>query len=285
MTILGTVLRGIGVLYWLFALLMVGAALYYPKGRKEKALTFALMVLLFGVWPGGEWIKQVRHEAYAREAWAHFRKLCAEKSGEKIYKTFTGVKSVLVVKPLPPATEKDLYDQFWYGDPYSNATAWDKRAESAALRLTGVVKFLPPHEDKAAGFDFIEINYSSEHLAKYELVFSLKDPPFVERQVIERPISRFGVAWDDISTPEDRAYWVAGSRLRVIDLADNSVIAERIGYLIERGFGSRSGGRRPWLAARRGGQTTCPSLRNGDFEDRWFLLTVFQVAEGGNDGK
>ena len=75
-------------------------------------------------------------EAYVKEAWAYFKKKCETEAGEKIYKTFSGVKSVLVVKPLPPATEKDLYDQFWYGDPYSNATPWDKRGVSAALKLS-----------------------------------------------------------------------------------------------------------------------------------------------------
>jgi hypothetical protein len=50
---------------------------------------------------------------------------------------------------------------------------------------------------------------------------------------IARPVSKFGVSWEDISTPGDRRFWVAGSRLRVIDLTDNSVLAERIGFFIE----------------------------------------------------
>jgi hypothetical protein len=96
--------------------------------------------------------------------------------------------------------------------------------------------------------------------------------------------SQFGISWDDISTPEDRKYWVAGSRLQILNLADNSVIAERIGYFIEAGFGSTAGQRRPWQTSR-GPNTTCPSIVNRDFSDRWFVLKVIRSSDGGDNGK
>jgi hypothetical protein len=63
------------------------------------------------------------------------------------------------------------------------------------------------------------------------------------------------VTYDDISTREERGYWIAGSSLRVIDLQTNEVMAERIGYMMDRGQGNNSGGRSPWLLAAR---TACP---------------------------
>ena len=119
LTGMGSVVRGLGFLYWTLAIVAVALALIKAKTLRAKTLWTTITVVAFGFLPAKAMVEQYQRTTYAKEAWAYFKKLCDEKSGEKIYKTYTGVKSVLVVKPLPPATEKDLYDQFWYGDPYS----------------------------------------------------------------------------------------------------------------------------------------------------------------------
>jgi hypothetical protein len=43
--------------------------------------------------------------------------------------------------------------------------------------------------------------------------------------------------------------------LKVIDLQTNEVMAERIGYMMDRGQGNKSGGRSPWLLA---ASNACP---------------------------
>jgi hypothetical protein len=63
------------------------------------------------------------------------------------------------------------------------------------------------------------------------------------------------VTYDDISTREERDYWIAGSLLKVIDLQTNEVMAERIGYMMDRGQGNTGGGRSPWLFA---ADNACP---------------------------
>jgi hypothetical protein len=68
---------------------------------------------------------------------------------------------------------------------------------------------------------------------------------------------RYGVTYDDISTREERDYWIAGSSLKVIDLPTNEVMAERIGYMMDRGQGDRGGGRSPWLFAK---NNACPQF-------------------------
>jgi hypothetical protein len=57
------------------------------------------------------------------------------------------------------------------------------------------------------------------------------------------------VTYEDISTREERDHWIAGSSLKVIDLQTNEMMAERIGYMMDRGQGGNSGGRSPWLLA------------------------------------
>jgi len=212
-------------------------------------------------------------EAYVNEAWAYFRKKCESEAGEKIYKTFTGVKSVLVVKPLPPASEKDNYDQFWFGDPYSASTA-SERAIYAATRLT----LSRRHRSGIGvqrGLDFVELkNESGDGYTRIYRPVSNDKLPI--REQVKEPVSKFGVVWEDISKVEDRKYWVAGSRFHVVDLTDNSIVAERIGYLIEAGFGSTSGGRRPWLTSRGidSNGRSCPAAH--DATDLWFITNVFK---------
>src|SRR5690349_15565669 len=50
-----------------------------------------------------------------------------------------------------------------------------------------------------------------------------------EKQAIAVPVhelkSRYAISWEDISTAEDRKYWVAGSTLSVFDLRTNELVA------------------------------------------------------------
>lgn len=89
--------------------------------------------------------------------------------------------------------------------------------------------------------------------------FDLNIYQFVADKVLATgPAPRYGVIYDDISTREEREYWIAGSSLKVIDLQTNEVIAERIGYMVDWAQGDRSGGRLPWLLA---ANRACPGFQ------------------------
>lgn len=281
LTGIAPVLRALGILYWALAAAAIAAALWLPKKSPHKAGAALLVAGVFAVLPVKNWVEHREREAYAQAAWAHFRKLCAEKAGEKIYKTFTGVKSVLVVKPLPPATDMDHFNQYWYGDPYSRP-ATSVRTEVAISTLVWSEGPLSP-STRGAGFEFAEaqlpsIGSAKTRLVRFEFPKGARDHTIVP---IDQSVSRFAVGWEDISTEADRAFWVAGSRFVVKDLLDNSLIAERVGYFIESGFGSRAGGRRPWLTSR-GPRTTCPPVH--DYVDRWFLIKVLGSNVGAKNG-
>ena len=267
--LMGLALQALRYLYWLLAICALVFVIYKGKSRIGKTAGAAIVIALFGFLPGKALLEQYRRDTYAKEAWAYFKKLCDENSGERIYKKFTGVKSVVVIKPLPPAKEEDLYDQYWYGDPYSDSTPWDRRAYTAAAALaTSHAPVLTGKHGPA--FDFVEsiTEASGRDAVKVSYPPGSRD---AVQESISQPVSRFAVLWEDISTSETRLYWIAASRLRVIDRLDNNVIAERIGYYIESGFGSTEGNRRPWLASR-GPATTCPYAQ--DWSDRLFLLKV-----------
>jgi hypothetical protein len=280
LTGLGSVLRGIGALYWALAVGLLSLALWKGKGTVGKALWAGAVVVVFGYLPVTKAIEHSKKEAYAREAWAYFKKKCDIEAGEKIYKTFTGVKSVLIVKPLPPATEKDLYDQFWYGDPYSDATPHEKRAESAALRLA----YQRPGDQRNTTHQLEFVESPAPDSTKIIRYYYVGDSKKHSQEIVDRAVSRFGISWEDISTPEDRNHWVAASRLRIVDLAENSVIAERIGYLIEVGFGSNEGQRRPWLVSREMAKgNSCPAVNT--YSDRSFILRVLNSGKQVPHGK
>jgi hypothetical protein len=274
LTGIGSLLRGASVLYWLLAIAALVLVAWKVKRWPYKVAGALAVVGLFGYAPFTSWQELQRREAYAREAWSYFKKKCDTESGEKIYKTFTDVRSVVVVKPLPRASEKDHRDQFWYGDPYS-ASASSDRAAYAATLLT-MARRHRSGTGVQVGLDFVEMKnesgdgYIRIHRPESNDKLSVKEP-------IQQPVSRFGVSWDDISTPEDRKYWVAGSRFRVIDLTDSSVVAERIGFLIEAGFGSAMA---PWLSARGIGPNgrSCPDAH--DATDQWFITGVFKQDGG-----
>lgn len=273
LTIVGDVIRGLGVVYLLAGLGALALALLKPKETNAKILWTATVVILFGILPVMNIWERWQADAFAKEAWAYYRKMCAERAGEKIYKPQSGVKSVLIVKPLPPASDEDNSNQFWYGDPYS-ASATHMRVDNAAGTLVYPSEVMSPSR-KANGLDYVEAYRFSKGERDPKLVQYYFEPSVRDYRIrsIEKPTSRFGLSWEDISTPQDRKYWIAGSRLSIVDLSDRSVIAERIGYLIEAGFGSTAGHRRPWLSSQ-GPRTTCPSVVDRDYNDRFFVLRV-----------
>jgi len=245
--------------------------LFYGRHRKAAIVIATAGLLCF--FPFKNWFEAREKKAYAEEAWAHFRKLCAEKAGEKIYRQQAGIRSVVVIKALPPAKESDLYDQFWDGDPYS-ASATSQRSIHAAGSL--VYPNAPLSRNTVGiGLDFVEFDVGSISGSKTGVLHVAYDSLKRDYSVKEtsKAVSRFALKWEDISTQRDRAYWVAGSRLSVIDLSENRLVAERVGFFIEAGFGSTAGNRRPWLASK-GPTTTCPEAH--DWADRWFVIKALR---------
>jgi hypothetical protein len=97
--------------------------------------------------------------------------------------------------------------------------------------------------------------------------------------------SRYGVTWKDISTREDRAFWIAGGRLTIFDLQTNAILGERIGYVIDPQFGSTAQGRRPWLAVSRTKSAFCPRFEKSSDRNKEFVAKVLLPAPGGHSGR
>jgi hypothetical protein len=184
-------------------------------------------------------------------------------AGEKIHRTVDNVEGVYLLKLRP--SERNFGDQFKLDDPY---TARDvsvevlllNRDQSGSLSINA--KF-------SKGYSYVEAQDPKDG-QRYRYTGRIEQPWLTnknysedyKRFVLDKtpatgPATRYGVTYDDISTREEREYWIAGSSLKVVDLQTNEVIAERIGYMIDRAQGSQAGGRSPWLLA---AYNACPAF-------------------------
>jgi len=263
--------NAIVIVVWVVPLLLI--VFIATRKRWWRPIRAVLVLLIAGgyiavvVAPVGmDYLKKKERAAFAKEAYAYFHKKCAEDSGRFIYKTVTEPQeSVYMMKPRKKPTSEELRNQFWMGDPYG-ATAYlmdlpelpgllgHKRENTVNENRLPMLSFVETHDlddpDKLWRYYPIEKGGRSDTCPRGEI--------WKRCEAAESIQSRYGFTWDDLSTREDRHYWVAKSRLQIIDLQTQEVIAERIGYVIEGGFGFANPyghDRNPWKDTEGGGSS------------------------------
>ncbi|WP_326540257.1 hypothetical protein [Pseudorhodoferax sp.] len=228
-------------------------------------------------------------------AMAMWKERCETKSGVFIHKTVEGVEGVYLVNVR---THKDNHnqgerpeDQFRLSDPYGK----DGTGDDYILNfLRGYYHQRPretpvgPDEPPRIGYRFVEaIDPKDGKLYRFTGRVEqpwLRDKSYgewvrqfvLDRTPIAQRTTRYGVKFEDISTREEREYWIAGSSLKVIDLQTNEVLAERIGYMVDWAQGSRAGQRQPWTFA---ADLACPSFRKSE------PFTRIQQGSGSQPGQ
>lgn len=185
-------------------------------------------------------------------------------AGVTIHRTADDVEGIFVLKHRPRLINEgeqfvmdDPYGRDWAGEDYVfsfiySVSEVDKTVEGKPIYRVGY-KYADAIDPK----DGVRYRYSGQRVPV--------DPSkpngykkFEERKIPSSgPAPRYGITYEDISTREDREYWIAGSALRIIDLQTGEVMAQRIGYMIDLAQGSTAGARRPWLFA---ANNACPSF-------------------------
>ena len=272
---------------------VAGGALYWacrrPRFLRARAIGVVIALALLGFVPGNYILRAVeqRHprvefEKYREAAWAHFRKRCKENAGEKIFNVVPNVKGIFLDKPRRRPRQSDLRNRNWKGDPYGLDYYGDAEIVTYLYRLNE--KGVPTTGPGVRGsYDFVETRDPNSHLF-VRFVRSGKDR--ISSELVKTRSSRYEITWEDISSAEDRKYWIAGGKLRVIDGATNAVLGQRIGYLIDPGFGSTSGARVPWLHARlHASESTCPPVQPNAATNRLFVEKVLIPSGDTNRGK
>lgn len=233
--------------------------------------------------PQADALKTQNQEQLAK-AEAMFKERC-KTAGEKIYRTAENVEGVFLMKLRPEGI--NYGDQFKMDDPYGRDLGGEGYIQSFVRGFETRQATFAPGSPSRLGYRYIEAvnpkdgkryRYTGSMKAvgkqdarAYNIQVELKRNPnydlniyafVLDKTPATGPQPRYGVTYDDISTREDRDYWIAGSSLKVIDLKTNEVMAERIGYMMDRGQGSRAGGRSPWLLA---ADNACPTFQRNPF--------------------
>ena len=244
------------------------------------ALLFSLLLAGCAGPSSGEKAQQEAAQARLSKAEAMFQERC-KTAGEFIYRTADNVEGVFLLKLRPDKI--NFGDQYKMDGPYGRdlrnegyiqtfARGFETRQAQFApgspnrygylyvdaidpkdgkrYRYTGRMKVVGQQDPMAHNIKLAMEKNPNYDLNIYD--FGLDKAPAPD------PAPRYGVTYDDISTREERDYWIAGSSLKIIDLKTNEVMAERIGYMMDRGQGSKAGGRSPWLFA---ADHACPGFQ------------------------
>lgn len=256
---------------WLLVTLaLLVSAWYWLRGPK-RVFALGLVTLLFVVWPGyGAATRQAENKTRLQvrdKAMAMWQERC-KTAGEKIYKTVEGVEGVYLLKLRPQ--QRNYAEQFLLDDPFGDDYPGDGYIRSFLHESYGTPKVTSAATPPRRAYAYVEALDPVDG-KRYRYTGRLEEPWQADnerfskgyiRLVLEKTPAlgkppRYGVTYEDTSTREEREYWIAGSSLKVIDLQTNEVIAERIGYMVDRGQGSKAGQRSAWLEAP---DTACPAF-------------------------
>jgi hypothetical protein len=249
------------------------------NAKRIRQLASALLAgIVLAAWAQVSPAKEDPKERLAK-AEAMFAERC-KKAGVFIHRTAEDVEGVFLMKIRPKGI--NYGDQYRLDDPYGRDFEGDAFIRSMLRGFN-----TPPSKPTAftpvrLGYTYIEaLDEKDGKRYRYTggmKVVGRKDPNTPNNQISIKhnpnydlniydfvldkvpapgPAPRYGVIYDDISTREERDYWIAGSSLKVIDLQTNEVMAERIGYMMDRGQGNSGGGRSPWLLA---ADNACPAF-------------------------
>ncbi len=205
-------------------------------------------------------------------AMARFEERC-KTAGEKIYRTVEDVEGIVWMKWRPKGL---VSDQFAMDDPYGHNCGGES-CISSMLIDDRMIETSPGswQPSNARLYSHIDSIVPGEKI--YSRFVKRSANAALEKTSRSTTTARYGATWEDISTREDREFWIAGGRMTILDLETNEVIAERTGYLIDRGQGNKANSRNPWSHAF-SRDSACPSVREHNVS---FITRVLKPKKEG----
>jgi hypothetical protein len=210
---------------WPGFLLAAMLALVLPARRRYKAAGVLAALVVPACWLATEaWSAHQSRQTYAR-ARALFEARCRT-AGVRIFRTIDEVEAVLLMKRRAPTA--NLANQYALTDPYGDDLGGDGYALSF-LWGRDAEGHIEPMAPESLGYRYVVMaNEDGLGYTRFELASGARDEGGV-LPVLRSPaekLPRYGVMWQDISTRHDRAHWIAGSRLIIVDTHSGELLAE-----------------------------------------------------------
>lgn len=264
------------------ATIIIFSLLFGKVGWARWLLTLGLVGLCF--------LPIAKKRIHERTGLKMYHELCTTQAGIRIHKTGNGAEGLLIVKLDP----KDR-DGHWTGNQYGMENPYGYEWKHADWRGANYVNWFPfvelPYflesglpktkfihrEFRPTGEMKIERDIVQNKASYDERLPEYRDPtPYPVWQLfdtpLEQPTARYELTWVDISTPEQRDYWIAGSRATIRDRQTGEVLAEltgfvnagRIGYAMQK-----------WMTGRVVLGAVCPFTGDNDQPYLPFVKKVF----------
>lgn len=240
---------------------------------------------------------------YAK-AKALFEQRC-KTAGVVIKRTVKDVEGIelLKVRPVLAWGDKRYFDPKFdgaamaaeaQGDGYIASFLYSELRNPNTPERRGVVQ--PPtskpgmnQDAPRQGYRYVDVrDPATSTVLRYRLALHLTEAQWYQRggwakdlehTVRTGPQARFAVDYEDIVDPVDRAYWIAGTRIKVIDRQNGEAIAQLTRYVWDQGVGGSSTGRWPWQHASAQGNE-CPTSQSTHYTTRFFIDTVLIPKQG-----
>lgn len=167
---------------------------------------------------------------------AYVKELCAKHGGEKIYRTVDNVEGVFQMKARNPDPEGQWRDQYGMVDPWGMAQGDTHDFLGYLITRGRGYLFVEQQPDfgKSDGPPYRRSYLSPTGQLRRDThpgADFKDDPALVVKTIpVAKLRSRYGYYIEDLSTKEMRRRWIAGGRIRIVDLQTKEVLAEQVGY-------------------------------------------------------
>lgn len=300
-------LRAAGWFYVCVAFVALMLALWLPPTLWSKSLSAIAVIGVFGAIPVSTYLEaKAKSDAFRARyevAAAKFAKLC-ETAGDTIHRTVDNVEGIRIIKWVNP--ERLTTNPAWEAAAFVRASASEDYATPFLLyeevphppeqaRRGSLVHLPTPNR----GYSYVEVA-AKEANEINKRVLAMRGRTHVDltedgtgktnRFVLKMeairgtlwpnletgvaPSAGYGVSVEDLPEARDLSNWIAGGRIRVIDLKTGEVMAEHRRFAFDPGMGSTAGGRQQWLFA-----DSCPSPNGAPFKVRFFVDQVLKPTK------
>ena len=194
---------------------------------------------------------------------SYFSRIC-QTSGTRVFKEKIGVTGIVVQGIRAKPSKADLQDQKFVGDVYSQFdTSWDPERSFVSTFLTKTeweARWHTPSADEMSRYPLIEMATIQDGISGFNRYTDVSKGSAQKFAVSfsEIATSAYLVRIEDISTPEDRLHWIAGSKWTIVEISTGEILGESVSYAMDfhqgqtvfsGGFGNAGEPWDPWLRA------------------------------------